>query len=142
MQKMNKHSEEVRIPVADAVLAGTLLVPQCRWPCPAIVLVSGSGANDRDETVCGHTPFRIIAEYFCARDYIVLRCDDRGVGDSTGETESQDFDGSVLDVCEMCRWLAEHPAVDERRIFLLGHSEGGLIATLAGQKFGAMGVVM
>lgn len=78
-------NEEVRIEVAGAVLAGTLLVPAGAGSHPCLLLVTGSGANDRDETVCGHTPFRTIAEYFAARGYAVLRCDDRGVAGSTGD---------------------------------------------------------
>lgn len=135
-------SEEVRVPVAEAVLAGTLLVPPGAGPCPCLLLVSGSGANDRDETVCGHTPFRTIAEYLVTRGYAVLRCDDRGVGGSTGDAGEQDFEGSVADVVTTCAWLAGHPSVDPGRIALLGHSEGGLVAAAAGPRVAARAVVM
>lgn len=136
------HTEEVRIELADADLAGTLVAPAEAWPCPCVILVSGSGANDRDETVCGHAPFRIIADYFAACGYAVLRCDDRGVGGSTGDADAQGFDGSVADVVAMCRWLAAHPAVDAKRLILVGHSEGGLVAAAAGPEVGARAVVM
>jgi uncharacterized protein len=141
-QSMQIHNEEVRIVLADAVLAGTLVAPAEAWPCPCVILVSGSGANDRDETVCGHAPFRIIADYFAACGYAVLRCDDRGVGGSTGDADAQDFDGSVADVGAMCRWLAAHPAVDATCLVLIGHSEGGLIAAAAGTAVGARAVIM
>ena len=139
---MQLYTEEVRIPVAGAVLAGTLLVPTDAWPRSCLLLVSGSGANDRDETVCGHTPFRTIAEYFAACGYAVLRCDDRGVGGSTGNAGEQDFDGAVVDAVATYGWLADHPAVDPGRIGILGHSEGGLVAAVAGQRVGAWAVAM
>lgn len=139
---MDARSEEVRVPVAQAVLAGTLLAPAEAGPHPGLLLVSGSGANDRDETVCGHTPFRVIAEYFAACGYVVLRCDDRGVGGSTGDAGEQDFAGSVGDIVGTCRWLASHPAVDSERIALLGHSEGGLIAAAAAPQTEALAVIM
>jgi dienelactone hydrolase len=135
-------NEEVQIEVSGAVLAGTLLLPAVAGPHPCLVLVSGSGAHDRDESVCGHTPFRTIAEYFAARGYGVLRCDDRGVGGSTGDAGEQDFDGSVADLVATCRWLARHPSVDPTRIALIGHSEGGLVAAAAGPRVGAWSVVM
>ena len=139
---MRLRTEEVRIPGADAVLAGTLLSPPGAGSRPGLLLVSGSGANNRDETVCGHTPFRTIAEYFAGCGYAVLRCDDRGVGGSTGDAGEQDFDGAVEDVVAAYGWLAGHPAVDAERIALLGHSEGGLIAAVAGPRVGAWAVVM
>lgn len=139
---MTVRSDEVHIPVAGAVLAGTLLAPSDAGPHPCLILVSGSGANDRDETVCGHAPFRTIAEYFAARGHAVLRCDDRGVGGSTGDAGEQDFDGAVADVVATCTWLTSHPAVDPERITLLGHSEGGLVAAAAGPQVGARAVVM
>ncbi len=135
-------SEEVRVPVGDAVLAGTLLAPAGDGPHPCLLLISGSGANDRDELVCGHTPFRVIAEYFASLGYAVLRCDDRGVGGSTGDASKQDFERSVEDVVATSRWLAGHPAVDAERMALLGHSEGGLLAAAAGPQTVAWKVIM
>jgi uncharacterized protein len=139
MQPLN---DEVRIPVRDAVLAGTLVAPADRVAHPCLLLVSGSGANDRNETVCGHTPFKTIAEYFLARGYAVLRCDDRGVGASTGDAGEQDFDGAVADLVAAYRWLAQHAVVDPERITLLGHSEGGLVAAAAAPQLGARSVVL
>jgi pimeloyl-ACP methyl ester carboxylesterase len=139
---MRLHAEDVRIPAAKAVLAGTLLAPADAWPRPGLILVSGSGAHDRDETVCGHTPFRTIAEFFADRGYAVLRCDDRGVGESTGSAGEQDFEGTVADVVATYEWLATHRAVDPRRVAILGHSEGGLIAATAGRRAGARAIVM
>jgi uncharacterized protein len=138
----NVISIEARIPTQDAILAGTLLSPAIHGPWPCILLITGSGANDRDETVCGHTPFRLIAEHFAADGYAVLRCDDRGVGESTGCARDQDFNSAVADVISACDWLASHPLVDPQRIILFGHSEGGLIAAVAGQHVNAYRVIM
>lgn len=139
---MRIHTEDVRIPAGDAVLAGTLLAPAGAGPRPGVILVSGSGQHDRDETVCGHKPFRVVADYVAPRGYAVLRCDDRGVGGSTGDAGAQDFGGSVADVCAMARWLAAHPAVDAERLVLVGHSEGGLVAAAAAPAAGVRAVVM
>lgn len=139
---MRLYVEEVRIPAAGAVLAGTLLAPPTAGLFPGLLLVSGSGANDRDETVCGHTPFRTIAEFFAGCGYVVLRCDDRGVGGSTGDAGEQDFDGAVADSVAAYKWLTKHSAVNPERITILGHSEGGLIAAVVGQQVGSWAVVM
>ncbi len=135
-------SIEARIPAEGAILAGTLLSPADTGPRPGILLITGSGANDRDETVCGHTPFRVIAEHFAADGYAVLRCDDRGVGESTGSAQDQDFNGAVADVISACDWLASQPSVDPQRIILFGRSEGGLIAAVAGRHVNAHRVIM
>lgn len=139
---MESGSENVHIAVRGAVLAGTLLVPPGEAPRPCLLLVSGSGTNDRDETVCGHKPFRVIAEYFAGRGYVVLRCDDRGVGQSTGNAAAQDFEGSVADVVAVCQWLGRHPAVDPARVVLLGHSEGALVAAASAPQTTASAVAM
>jgi uncharacterized protein len=89
-----------------------------------------------------HTPFRVIAEYFALNGYAVLRCDDRGVGESTGNASEQDFEGAVGDVVTTFRWLVNQPTVNEKRIILFGHSEGGLLAASAGQLVGAHAVIM
>lgn len=134
--------EEVQIPVADGSLAGTFSRPANSLSNPSILLVSGSGANDRDETVCGQKPFRIIAEYFSDLGYAVLRCDDRGVGGSTGNVEEHEFEATVADVIALYDWLSKQPAVDPGRIALLGHSEGGLVSAVAGSRVNAWAIVM
>lgn len=139
---MTARSQDVQIAVNNAVLAGTLLLPAGNRLHPCLLLISGSGAHDRDERVCGHTPFKVIAEYFVAHGYAVLRCDDRGVGDSTGKADSQDFYGSVADVVAIFRWLAGHAAINPEKIVLAGHSEGGLVAASASQHVAAWKIIM
>jgi pimeloyl-ACP methyl ester carboxylesterase len=122
--------EEVRIPSGSAMLAGTLTRPHGRNPSPALVLVSGSGPSDRDENTSGFKPFAILADHLARNGIAVLRCDDRGVGESGG-----DFDGvTSLDFADdlraSIRFLAARKDIDRRRIGALGHSEGGIIAPM------------
>lgn len=135
------HSEDVTFPGgAEAVaLAGTLLRPDAAaaspggWP--AVVLVSGSGAQDRDESIMNRKPFRVLAEGLAARGFAVLRYDDRGtkdlgVGASTGDFTTALTSDFAQDAAAAMRWLATQPGIDARRISLLGHSEGGLVAAM------------
>jgi pimeloyl-ACP methyl ester carboxylesterase len=125
--------ETVRIdvPGADVTLEGTLTLPPGDGPVPAVVLVSGSGPQDRDETVAGHRPFLVLADHLTRRGVAVLRTDDRGVGGSTGSTFRSTMDDRARDVLAAVRFLGERPGIDRQRIGLLGHSEGGWVAPLA-----------
>lgn len=119
---------------ADVKLAGTLSIPQGPGPHPAVLLITGSGAQDRDETLFGHKPFAVLADYLARKGIAVLRVDDRGVGGSTGstpESTSEDFVGDVLAGVE---FLGHQPEIDPKRIALLGHSEGAMIAPMASIK--------
>jgi fermentation-respiration switch protein FrsA (DUF1100 family) len=121
-------------PAGGVTLAGTLTTPAVPAPFPAVILVSGSGAQDRDETIFAHKPFRVLADYLTRRGIAVLRVDDRGVGGSTGKTmtsTSEDFTGDVL--AEVAALKARRD-IDPRRIGLIGHSEGGLIAPLVASR--------
>lgn len=116
---------------AGIKLAGTLTIPGGKGPFPAAILITGSGAQDRDEALMGHKPFAVIADYLTRRGIAVLRVDDRGVGGSTGNTAqstSADFAGDVLAGVQYLKGRSE---IDPGRIGLVGHSEGGLIAPLA-----------
>ena len=111
-------------------LAGTLTVPREPGLHPALVLISGSGAQDRDELVAGHRPFLVLADALTRRGYAVLRLDDRGVGGSTGDVMKAGLDDLADDVRAGVEWLRGQPGIDPARIGLLGHSEGGLIAPM------------
>jgi pimeloyl-ACP methyl ester carboxylesterase len=115
---------------AGVRLAGTLTRPSTGGPFPAVVLITGSGAEDRDETVFNHKPFLVLADALTRRGIAVLRSDDRGVGGSdrgpAGAT-SKDFAG---DVAAAVAYLETRPDIDRRHIGLIGHSEGGLIAPM------------
>jgi fermentation-respiration switch protein FrsA (DUF1100 family) len=119
---------------ASIKLAGTLTVPRSRGPFPAVLLITGSGPQDRDETILGHKPFLVLADYLTRRGIAVLRVDDRGVGHSTGnvrDATSRDFADDVLAGVE---WLKGRKEINSSQIGLLGHSEGGIIAPLAASR--------
>jgi uncharacterized protein len=126
--------EEVKITSGAITLAGTLTLPPSPGRHPAVVLITGSGAEDRDENIFGFKIFRVIADYLTREGIAVLRCDDRGVGGSTGKTAdstSEDFAGDVLaDVA----YLKARTDIDTAHIGLIGHSEGGLIAPMAATR--------
>lgn len=109
---------------STAPLSGTLNVPPGRGPHPALVLISGSGAQDRDETVAGHKPFLVLADHLTRSGYAVLRFDDLpNAIQTTLEQRAGDVAGAV-------RFLREQREIDARRIGLLGHSEGGVVAPI------------
>lgn len=124
-------SEEVAYDAGPGVhLAGTLTLPQGEGPFPAVLLITGSGAQDRDETVFGHKPFLVLADALTRRGLAVLRVDDRGVGGSTGpmaEATTADF---ANDARAGVAWLAGRSDIAPNGIGLIGHSEGGVIAPL------------
>jgi uncharacterized protein len=124
--------EEVRFenPAAGIRLAGTLTLPAGEGPWPAVVLVTGSGPQDRDETILGHKPFLVIADHLTRAGIAVLRYDDRGVAESEGEFESGTTFDFAGDAAAAVAFLREHAGVDRDRVGIVGHSEGGLIAPL------------
>lgn len=117
---------------ADGVtLAGTLTVPnETLGSAPAVILVSGSGAQDRDESLAGHKPFWVIADHFSRNGIAVLRFDDRGVGESTGNFATATSVDFARDVQAGVNFLKAHPKVAEDQVGICGHSEGGLIAPM------------
>lgn len=115
-------------------LAGALTIPDGTGPFPAVILISGSGAQDRDETISGHKPFLVLADSLARRGASALRCDDRGVGESGGEHLAATTAVRAADVGWMIEYLLTRKEIDRRRIFLLGHSEGGVMASLAASR--------
>lgn len=120
--------------VDDVTLAGTFTRPKTGGPHPAVVLISGSGPQDRDEAIMGHRPFAVLADHLTREKIAVLRFDDRGVGKSTGKFVDATHDDFVADVLAAVDWLKARPNVDGKRIGLVGHSEGGVFAPLAAVK--------
>ena len=123
---------EVRVPNAQAgiSLAGTLTIPSGAGPFPAVVLVTGSGPNDRDEALAGHRPFLVIADALTRRGIAVLRCDDRGVGKSEGDFHRATTVDFASDAQASWDFLIRQPRIDGHKVGLLGHSEGGLIGPM------------
>ena len=111
-------------------LAGTLTEPEGPGPFPAVILISGSGAQDRDETIFEHKPFLVLADALTRRGIAVLRVDDRGVGGSTGKTATSTSDDFAGDVLAGIAFLKTRAEIDGKRIGLMGHSEGGIIAPM------------
>ena len=120
--------------IAGIKLAGTLTLPQNGENLPSVILITGSGAQDRDETIFEHRPFLVISDFLTRSGFAVLRVDDRGVGGSerkTGEATSEDFAGDVLSGIEFLKTRKE---IGSAKIGLIGHSEGGLIAPMVAAK--------
>jgi len=115
-------------------LAGTVTVPPGEGPFPAVVLLTGSGAQDRDQTILGHRPFAVIADRLGRSGVAVLRADDRGVGGSAGDLARAELDDLAADALAGVRLLAGRPEVAAGRVGLLGHSEGGAVAALAAAR--------
>ena len=134
--------EEVSFENGDVHLEGTLTLPEGTGPFPAVVMITGSGAQNRDEELVGFPIFRIIADHLTRRGIAVLRYDDRGVGGSTGnvaQSTTSDFAGDAL--AGIAR-LSEHADIDPGRIGLVGHSEGASVAPIAASRSDAVRFVV
>ena len=112
-------------------LAGTLTRPPGPGPFPAAVLITGSGPQDRDEAIMGHRPFLVLADHLTRQGIAVLRYDDRGIGKSKGDFAKAVHTDFVDDALGAVAWLKTRPDIDAKRLGLIGHSEGGIVAPLA-----------
>ncbi len=116
--------------VDDVTLAGTLTLPKKPGRHPVVVLISGSGPQDRDESLMEHKPFLVLADCLTRRGIAVLRYDDRGFGESTGEFGPATTEDFARDASAAVEFLKTHDRIDPKQIGLAGHSEGGLIAPM------------
>lgn len=134
-QDKNFTEEEITFKNGENTFSGTLSIPKKGKKFPAIILISGSGPQTRDSDIYGFKTFKTMAEYFSNRGIVVLRYDDRGTGKTTGKTinesTSEDF---AEDVVEAFKYLSTRKEINPKKIGLLGHSEGGIVAPLAFQK--------
>ncbi len=119
---------------AGISLAGTLTLPLGKGPFPAVLLITGSGPQDRNETIFNHCPFLVLADYLTRQGVAVLRVDDRGVGKSTGDFSQATSEDFALDVLAGIEYLKTRKAINPKQIGLIGHSEGGLIAPMVAVK--------
>lgn len=115
----------------NVTLAGTVTYPKEGNNFPAVVLITGSGGQNRNEELLGHKPFLVIADYLTRNGIAVLRFDDRGIAESTGNHESATSEDFAKDVLAAVEFLKERKEIDKSKIGLIGHSEGGLIAPIA-----------
>lgn len=119
---------------AGVTLAGTLTIPEGKGPFPAVVLISGSGQQNRDEELLGHKPFLVLADWLTRQGIAVLRYDDRGTGGSKGEVSNATSFDFADDAEAVFDWLRHHRLVDKRHVGLLGHSEGAMIASVVAAR--------
>jgi dipeptidyl aminopeptidase/acylaminoacyl peptidase len=140
-------AEEVTFESDGITLAGTLTMPKGAGPWPAVVLISGSGAQDRDENSPGPGGlklgiFRTIADSLTRRGIAVLRYDDRGVGGSGGSLADAGLSGLVADVEAAVAYLRDRREIAASRVGLIGHSEGGIIAPIVASRDSGIGAVV
>ncbi|HPT82965.1 MAG TPA: alpha/beta fold hydrolase [Limnochordia bacterium] len=140
-QPSHYRNEDFQVRSGDVTLAGTLSLPRGEGPFPAVLLNSGSGPQDRD----GNSPpslqtymFKILAERLTAAGIAVLRYDERGVGESTGDYAAADLNDLLSDVEALLDFLAAHPQIDPARLAMLGHSEGAYFAPLFHERLSAV----
>ncbi|MCB1023047.1 MAG: alpha/beta fold hydrolase [Acidobacteria bacterium] len=126
------YSEDVKFtnPKGNITLAGTLTLPKKEGVFPVVVLISGSGAQNRNEEVFGHKPFLVLADHLTRNGIGVLRYDDRGVGESGGDFGAATSNDFANDVESAVSFLKGRKEVDKNKIGLIGHSEGGIIAQM------------
>lgn len=118
-------------PAGNFKLAGTLTLPRGAGPHPAVALISGSGPQDRDEAIMGHRPFLVLADHLTRNGIAVLRYDDRGAGKSGGNFSNATTDDFTTDALAAIRYLKSRKEVNAKRLGLIGHSEGGIVAPQA-----------
>jgi hypothetical protein len=127
----------------NVTLAGTLTLPNpSQKKPPVVILISGSGPQDRDESFMTHKPFLVLSDYLTRRGIAVLRYDDRGFGESTGnfaEGTTADFASDVLSAID---FLKSHPKIDKSKIGLIGHSEGAIIAPMVANQSKDVGFIV
>jgi uncharacterized protein len=115
---------------ANISIAGTLTIPKGKGPFPAVLLLAGSGANDRNESVFGHKPFLVLADHLTRQGIMVLRVDKRGVAKTTGTYSGSGMAEFASDALAGVAYLKSRPEADPNRIGLIGHSEGGSVAPM------------
>lgn len=127
--------EEVAFKNGEITLTGTLTLPKTKGKHPAIVLITGSGAQNRDVDIYGFKLFKVIAETLTRQGIAVLRYDDRGVGKSTGKISNSTSADFADDAIAGVKLLEKRNDINPEQIGLLGHSEGGMVAPLAHMKY-------
>ncbi len=134
-EKIVPYKKEEVVFHSDTVkLAGTLTIPSTPGPHPAVVMITGSGPQNRDEELFGMKPFKIIADHFTRNGIAVLRYDDRGVGGSSGSTSQSTTADLAKDALAAIHFLQSRNDINPKEIGLCGHSEGGIVGPLAASE--------
>jgi fermentation-respiration switch protein FrsA (DUF1100 family) len=120
--------------VQNVTLAATLTIPPGKGPFPGVLLITGSGPQDRDESLLEHKPFLVLSDYLTRRGIAVLRADDRGTGKSTGNFEAATTADFATDTEAGVAYLKTRSEIDPHKIGLVGHSEGGVIAPMVAAR--------
>jgi pimeloyl-ACP methyl ester carboxylesterase len=130
------YTEEVTFlnPKANIELSGTLSLPEKQGNFPVVILISGSGPQNRDEELLGHKPFLIISDYLTKKGIAVLRYDDRGTGQSKGDFQVATTADFATDVESAIAFLKTRKEINKTKIGLVGHSEGGVIAPMVASE--------
>jgi uncharacterized protein len=126
--------KEVTYQQGDVTLAGTLTLPEGEGPFPAVLMLTGSGSQNRNEELFNHRPFLVLADAMTRTGVAVLRVDDRGVGGSTGDLTRATFEDLSADALAGIEFLKAQEEIDDKKIGLFGHSEGGYLAPLVASK--------
>jgi hypothetical protein len=119
---------------AGIKLAGTLTIPRTKGPFTAVVLITGSGPQNRDEELFGHRPFLVLSDYLTRKGIAVLRVDDRGIGQSQGKFSDATTADFATDTEAAIAYLKTRPEVNARKIGLVGHNEGGTIGSMVAAR--------
>jgi hypothetical protein len=136
------NEEDVEYDGAGVHIAGTLTWPKAGGPFAAAILLNGSGLLDRDETMFGHKPFLVLADYLTRLGFAVLRTDSRGAGKSTGSVARSTFEDLAQDASAAAAFLRTRKEIDPKHVGFIGHSEGGWIAPMAALQAGGAFVIL
>ncbi len=129
-------------PEAGNTLAGTITLPMRGEHFPIVVLLSGSGQQDRNEELCGHKPFLVLADHLTRQGIGVLRYDDRGMGGSTGNFDNANAEDFATDAMAAVNYLKTRPELKFGQIGIIGHSEGGMIAPMIAAQSEDIGFIV
>lgn len=138
------YSEEIKFENEkdNILLAGTLTLPKKEGNFPAVILITGSGAQNRDEELLGHKPFLILSDHLTKNGIAVLRFDDRGTAGSEGDFKKATTADFATDVEAAVNYLQKRKEINKKKIGLIGHSEGGMIAPMIAQRSGDISFIV
>lgn len=129
------HAEDITFHTSDNIqLAGTLTLPNKKGKFPVVIIISGSGAQDRDGSMFGHKTYYVLADYLTKNGIGVLRFDERGVGQSEGDFDLATISSLSADINSAIKYLKTRKDINKKKIGLIGHSIGGIIAPKVAAK--------